>query len=130
MFTLPQYLDEINSRYENYPPNRPANLAANAELVEAMIGLAGESGEVLDILKKHLMYDKPLDQMKLLEELGDTFHYFLRIAHLCHFSLPTIMEQNAEKLRKRFKDGYSHEAAIKQAEKSEEIEADICSFNI
>jgi NTP pyrophosphatase (non-canonical NTP hydrolase) len=112
-----EYLDEINARYKDYPANRPANLAANAEAVEACLGIAGEAGEILDLLKKHWMYDKPLDQRKLLEEFGDLFHYFLRLADMYHFTLPVIMEHNAKKLRERFKDGYSHEAAIKQPER-------------
>lgn len=113
-----EYLAEINALYEDYPANRAENLAANAQAVEACLGIAGEAGEVLDLLKKHWMYNKPLDSGKLLEELGDCLHYLMRLAHLYNFSLPTIMEYNAMKLRARFKDGYTHEAAISQGERT------------
>jgi dimeric dUTPase (all-alpha-NTP-PPase superfamily) len=117
-----EYLDEINARYKDYPANRPANLAANAQAVEVLMGLCGEVGEIADLLKKHWMYDKPLDQRKLLEEFGDVFHYFLRLADMYHFSLPVIMESNATKLREQidlFKElGMTmNEALIKQGER-------------
>lgn len=117
----PTYLDEINERYKNYPPHRADNLAANVQIVECCLGLSGEVGEVVDLIKKSLMYNQPLDQKKLLLELGDAFHYFIRLAHLNHISLPTIMDANAEKLRKRFPAGYTDEAAINKADQAPNI---------
>ena len=112
----PEYLDEINERYKQYPADRAANVAANIEIIECCLGLSGEVGEVVDLIKKSLMYSQPLDQRKLLLELGDVFHYFLRLAHLNHISLPTLMDANAQKLRARFPDGYTNAAAIAKAD--------------
>lgn len=110
----PTYLDEINNLYKPYPEHRAPNLAANAETVECCLGLSGEVGEVVDLIKKSLMYNKPLDQAKLLLELGDVFHYFIRLADLNYISLPMIMQANIDKLRARFPDGYTNAAAIAQ----------------
>ena len=39
------------------------------------MGVVGEIGEVIDALKKHYIYDKPLDRANLAEEIGDAFWY-------------------------------------------------------
>ena len=44
-------------------------------LVNAVMGLCGESGEAIDIVKKHLHQGHPLDQEKLIKELGDIAWY-------------------------------------------------------
>lgn len=113
---LHEYLTEINSRYIPYPAHRAENLAANAPAIEACLGIAGEAGEVIDLIKKSVMYNKPLDHSKLILELGDMFHYFIRLADYYGVSLYSIMEKNAEKLRARFPDGYTNAAAIAQAD--------------
>lgn len=113
---LHEYLTEINELYIPYPTHRAENLAANAPAVECCLGIAGEAGEILDLIKKSLMYNKPLDQQRLVLEFGDLFHYFIRLADYYGVSLYTIMEKNAEKLRARFPAGYSNAAAIAQAE--------------
>jgi NTP pyrophosphatase (non-canonical NTP hydrolase) len=114
-----EYLREINELYVPYPQHRAENLAANAEAVECCLGLTGEVGEVVDMIKKSLMYNKPLDHKKLILELGDVFHYFIRLADQYYVSLPTLMEMNAEKLRARFPAGYSNAAAIAQADSTQ-----------
>lgn len=40
-------------------------------LLHAALGLSTEANEFVDQLKKHLFYGKPLDEVNLLEELGD-----------------------------------------------------------
>lgn len=39
------------------------------------MGLAGEAGEVADLLKKVLFHDRELDRDKLIQELGDVRWY-------------------------------------------------------
>ena len=88
----------------------------NTELAHAALGLAGETGEVVDIIKKHLMYGKDLDKQKLIEEMGDLFHYFARLMHLNDVTLSEVMESNTTKLKKRFPAGYTNEDAINKTE--------------
>lgn len=66
------------------------------------LGLAGETGEVVDLLKKHLFHGKELDRDKLKLELGDVRWYLEVLAHSAGFSMDEIEEANIEKLRKRF----------------------------
>ena len=83
---------------------KKARVADNFLGMEAAIGLAGESGEVVDIIKKHVMYGRDLDKEHLTEEVGDALHYLLRIVHfyLDDLSLEEIMKANILKLEKRY----------------------------
>lgn len=67
------------------------------------VGLAGETGEVLELLKKHVR-DGKLDRDALLLELGDVLHYLTRIAAEYGLSLPQVMDANVIKLEQRAKE--------------------------
>ena len=96
--------EESDQRNQSYLENR--------ELIHATMGLCGEAGEVMDLVKKSVNYSKPLDREKLLEECGDTLHYLARVLTEAGSSLEEAIEHNLKKLSKRFPQGYSHEAAI------------------
>lgn len=49
-------------------------------LVNALMGLCGESGEAIDLLKKHLFQGHDLDRAKLIKELGDVAWYLAEAA--------------------------------------------------
>ena len=73
------------------------------------LGLPGEVGEVLELIKKDR---RPLDRRKLIDkedltkELGDVLWYMTRIATIYDISLSEIAETNIDKLTKRHgKDG-------------------------
>lgn len=73
----------------------------------AALGLAGEAGEVCDIIKKS-QYDKagPIDIPHLIEELGDTLWYLTFLAGVYGYSLDELASLNIEKLKKRRPDVY------------------------
>lgn len=75
------------------------------------LGLAGESGEFADEVKKHLFHGKELDQEKLVKELGDILWYLAAAAKYLGVSLSDIAAKNNEKLRVRYPDGFSYEAS-------------------
>lgn len=92
--------------------------------MHASAGLAGESGEVLDLIKKVWVYERPLDKEKIVEEMGDVLHYFFQLMIKLEevnldVSLTDIMSANMIKLRKRYPDGFTKEAAIARADKLE-----------
>jgi NTP pyrophosphatase (non-canonical NTP hydrolase) len=72
----------------------------------SIMGLAGEAGEVVDLCKKHLYHDKPLDHSKLTLELGDALFYLTDIARQYGISLDDVMAANVDKLTKRFPQGH------------------------
>lgn len=66
------------------------------------IGAAGEVGELLDAIKRHTIYEKPLDVENVKEEIGDLFFYIQRIMFITGLSLNTILDHNVKKLEKRY----------------------------
>ena len=74
--------------------------------MNGVMGLAGESGECVDIVKKHLFHNHPLDREHLAKELGDVMWYIAVTAYSIDYSLDKIMRMNVEKLRKRYPDGF------------------------
>lgn len=83
---------------------------ANNVAISAL-GLAGEAGEVVDLLKKHLGHGHDLDKMKLAKELGDVLWYVSDLARQFDLSLDDIAVGNIEKLKKRYPDGFSQAAS-------------------
>jgi NTP pyrophosphatase (non-canonical NTP hydrolase) len=84
--------------------------------MHAAVGLAGESGEVLDHIKKQWAYDKPLPRDKVIEEMGDTLHYFMMLCIKMDVTFSEVMTNNVEKLLKRYPNGFSKAAAIARAD--------------
>jgi NTP pyrophosphatase (non-canonical NTP hydrolase) len=83
-----------------------------AKLMHYSLGLATETGEIQDILKKRLAYGKPIDMTNLKEELGDLMWYIARLCKSFNFTLEEVMELNINKLKARYGDKFTEEAAL------------------
>ena len=81
-------------------------------LINAVMGLCGESGEAIDIVKKHLHQGHDLDREKLIKELGDIAWYLAEAATALDVDLETVLERNIEKLKSRYPEGFSAERSI------------------
>lgn len=84
-------------------------------LLNAATGIAGEAGELSDLVKKHVFHEHPLTEemkKKFFFELGDTLYYLAVMATTLGFSIEDVMAGNVEKLRKRYPDGFSSERSI------------------
>lgn len=81
-------------------------------LVNGVMGLNGESGEVIDLVKKHLFHGHELDNDKLVKELGDVMWYIAEVCTALDVDMNEVMEKNIEKLTKRYQNGFSKEASI------------------
>jgi NTP pyrophosphatase (non-canonical NTP hydrolase) len=112
-----EFLSYINSRYtEAAVDQQNENMLAHGELLHAVLGLNGEVGELTDLIKKSVVYGRPWDNEKILSELGDVIHYYMRVAHLLNHSLPTIMEANKQKLDARDAKNPNHYVQISDDE--------------
>ena len=83
-------------------------------LLHAAMGLVTEAGEFIDMLKKHIYYDKPLDEVNLIEELGDIMWYFEVACDVLKVEREEVEEININKLRKRYPNGFSKKDAIER----------------
>lgn len=72
------------------------------------LGLAGEAGEVVDLLKKHWGHNKPLDRDSLRLELGDVLWYVTALARQFGFTLEEVADANNQKLQARYPAGFDH----------------------
>lgn len=78
-------------------------------LLDGALGLAGESGEVAEIVKKVKFQGHELDIERIAKELGDVCWYIALTATAIGCDLETIMKMNIEKLRKRYPKGFDKE---------------------
>lgn len=81
-------------------------------LINGVMGLCGESGEAIDIVKKHLAQGHELDTEHLAKELGDIAWYLAETAFAIGYDLDTILQMNIDKLKKRYPQGFSVEDSI------------------
>ena len=76
----------------------------NSDLMHMAAGISGESGEVLDIIKKTFAYSKPLDRAHLIEEIGDAMFYVNGLLELIGVEMSEVLEKNIAKLEARYPD--------------------------
>lgn len=76
-------------------------------LINSVMGLCGESGEAIDIVKKWLAQGHELDREHLAKELGDIAWYLAETAYALDLSLEDIFRANIQKLKKRYPEGFS-----------------------
>lgn len=76
-------------------------------LINSVMGLCGESGEAIDIVKKWLAQGHELDRAHLAKELGDIAWYLAEAAAALELPLETILQGNLDKLKKRYPDGFA-----------------------
>ena len=81
-------------------------------LINAVMGLCGESGEAIDIVKKHLHQGHELDKEKLVKELGDIAWYLAEAAYALDTDLDTVFKQNIAKLQARYPEGFDTERSV------------------
>lgn len=75
-------------------------------LINSVMGLCGEAGEAIDIVKKWMAHGHELDREHLAKELGDIAWYLAEAATALDLSLNDILEANIEKLKKRYPQGF------------------------
>ena len=78
-------------------------------LINSVMGLCGESGEAIDIVKKWMAHGHELDKDHLAKELGDIAWYLAEAATALDMDLEDILQANLEKLKKRYPEGFSSE---------------------
>ena len=83
-----------------------------AQMMGQVLGLAGESGEVLEKFKK-LLRDKAgkisdEDKVEIVKELGDILWYVNAVSHLLGYELEDVAKANIDKLASRKERGKLH----------------------
>ena len=87
-------------------------IAPQDVLLNAVMGLCGESGEAIDLVKKQRFQGHPLDRDALIKELGDIAWYLAEAAHALNLSLDEVFQRNLDKLHKRYPKGFTTENSM------------------
>ena len=90
----------------------PGDLPPERLLLNGLMGLNGEAGEAIDILKKHLFQGHELDTAHMAKELGDVAWYLAVSANAIGYDLETILLMNVDKLKARYPDGSDAEHSL------------------
>ena len=81
-------------------------------LINSVMGLCGESGEAIDIVKKWLAHGHALDKEHLKKELGDIAWYLAEAATALDIPLEEIFQGNIDKLKMRYPEGFTSADSI------------------
>ena len=104
---LPGTIDDSFRRWQAEVSRLSTHYDPNADcLVKNALGLAGEVGEVVELIKKDRYHGLPLDADKLRSEVGDVLWYLTDLCAQAGFTLADAAQANVDKLRKRYPNGF------------------------
>ena len=106
---------QLATRTANQGPDKLGQLCNWA------LGLAGESGEVVELIKKHVYHGKPLNQEDLKKELGDLIWYIANMAYTAGINFQDIADANIQKLKARYPEGFKLGGGIRQERPDTEL---------
>ncbi len=108
----------------------PKNLTGEKAVAMLAMGIAGEAGEIVELLKKSLFHDHDITNGDVAEEIGDLLWYLANLATKLKIDLGRAAQKNIEKLKKRYPDGFDTEKSKKRADKEEDEDeiAEKCKF--
>lgn len=88
--------------YAQWVHDRWLGRESEKDLSICALGLAGETGEVIEHFKKYIRDGRSLaGNAALALELGDVLHYWLRLCHYADIKPEEVMAMNIDKLNAR-----------------------------
>ncbi len=99
--TLNQYQEEVGRTYA-------------PRFVCHALGVAGEAGEIADMVKKSVYHDVEYANIDMLKELGDVLWYVSALARDHGFTLEQVARANIQKLQARYPNGFVAGGGIRE----------------
>lgn len=81
------------------------------------LGISGEAGDVASCIKKTFIHKNAVVQEGIKENIGDTFWYSAMICNFFGWNMEEVLEENVNKLRERYPNGFAFENAQRKGEK-------------
>lgn len=103
---------EINEYQELAMTTLNPELSKKDVLINSVMGLCGESGEAIDVVKKWMAQGHALDKERLAKELGDIAWYLAEAATALDIPLEDVLRANIDKLKKRYPDGFETQRSL------------------
>ena len=75
-------------------------------LTNCALGLASETGEVLEVIQTYTFENHQLNRDELVKEMGDVLWYLSQIAEWADISFDEVAATNIEMLKSRYPDSY------------------------
>ncbi len=88
------------------------DLSREAHIMNGILGLCGEIGEVADLIKKHHYQDGRAIENEIFDELGDVLWYWNELASAYGFSAEAVAQHNVDKLKRRYPEGFDMERSL------------------
>lgn len=107
-----KFYNEPLRQYTQEARDAATNDEQLGRLLHAALGMCTEAGEAQDMIKKHLIYGKPLDLANFVEECGDALWYIALGLHAAGVTMEDCMQRNISKLMLRFPDKFTSEKAL------------------
>jgi NTP pyrophosphatase (non-canonical NTP hydrolase) len=108
-------------RSKRKPADKISMTNKQKDLVHFGILAVEEAGEVLGLIKKHVIYGKELDLTDVQLELGDLEFALEALRQTLYLDRDTILAMNQAKLNLRYKEGYSDEEALQRHDLTEGV---------
>lgn len=94
--------------FNDYQEKANRTLYGNEQvLTNCALGLAGESGQLIDLVKDYTFKGKKLDRQEMIHEMGDVLWYLSQIAEWADIPFDKVAQDNIETLNKRYPHGFS-----------------------
>ena len=103
---------KINEYQELAMATLNPNLNKKDVLINSVMGLCGESGEAIEIVKKWMAQGHELDKAHLAKELGDIAWYLAEAATALDIPLEDILQANIDKLKMRYPEGFEEKRSL------------------
>ena len=108
---LSEYQKEV---LKNFKPRRQLSEHESA-LLDWTLGIAGEAGEIIDVIQHNIFHQQPMDKMELAKEIGDCLWYLTALCEELEFSMSDCAELNIAKLRYRHGGTFSYERSAQKS---------------
>lgn len=92
------------------------DLPKDERITNALLGMCGEIGELVDIFKKHYFQGHELDVNHVIEEMGDVMYYLCWLLIELDEDIAEVCFENMVKLERRYPNGFSAERSINRKE--------------
>lgn len=96
--------------------SKVASATSENLILQGVMGMSGESGEALDIVKKYFFQGHDIDKEHLVRELGDVLWYVATCARGLGVSLEEVMTTNINKLKERYPDHFDSDLSMHRKE--------------
>lgn len=99
---------------------RTANFMDSSKLIaNGAMGLCGESGEVIDLIKKWAFQGHVLHRQDIEEELGDVLRHVAILCEGIGTTMEKVMQKNIDKLKRRHPDGFEVDRSVNRGDAQE-----------